>query len=388
MGISFFSFLMALLWSSAALLPLCILHRNRSFVQYFGIAGAAAVYGIWGLRLLLPVEFPHIVYIVGLRGLFADVYEYLSIDTVYVLGMHTKRIYIFGAIWAASILIVLIRWAVKYRSAVRRYTAGKVEAEAQVQEIMDQVKRIYPGKVKVTVWKSSKVESPMGMGVFHKVILLPEHIRKEENLYYILLHEYTHFIKRDTLIKFLVHILCCIFWWNPIVRLLQSELDRLLEIRCDLTVTRKMNGEEKSAYLETIVEAVKSTGKGQKEGTEKDLVWLFGKKKKQDILERFQIVMDQREKSRKSKAVCGMCILALCLLMGSTYLVQIQAEYSAPKLSEGYEMTPENTYLVDNGDGTYMCVDASGKTEDDLLDEQWLIEDMIAQGFEVKRRSK
>ena len=61
MGLTFFSFLMAVLWSSAAVLILHIMRRSQGFVKTFGIAGLAAVYGVCLLRLVLPVEFPHIV---------------------------------------------------------------------------------------------------------------------------------------------------------------------------------------------------------------------------------------------------------------------------------------------------------------------------------------
>ena len=68
-------------------------------------------------------------------------------------------------------------------------------------------------------------------------IYLPKCEYSEEELYYILLHECTHFANGDLYIKWLTQICRCLCWWNPLVYKMQDMLEKNLEIRCDLTVT-------------------------------------------------------------------------------------------------------------------------------------------------------
>ncbi|MGI6008493.1 MAG: M56 family metallopeptidase [Ruminococcus sp.] len=385
MGLTFFSFLMAVLWSSAAVLILHIMRRSQGFVKTFGIAGLAAVYGVCLLRLVLPVEFPHIVYVVGVKGWFADFYEILSIDTVTLFGFSTKRICLLGGLWAVSVLAAAVIWAVRYRKTFRRYISLTNQPDDKICGIMKGIEKQYPRIVTVTVRESLLAKTPMGMGLFRKVILLPEdYCQDDDELYYALLHEYTHFVNRDILVKFLMQVICCIFWWNPCIYLLQKELDSYLEIRCDHTVTKTMEAKKRGDYLAAVLKGIKVSSEGKKDMRRLNGVGLCHSGKYNKNRERFLLVLGQDSMKKRSGIIHMAGLLLLLAMLAGTYLVQIQAEYPPPPLYDGQEMIPENTYLVDNGDGTYTCVDETGETEDSLVEEQWLIDDMIAQGFEVK----
>ncbi|MGI6008492.1 MAG: M56 family metallopeptidase, partial [Ruminococcus sp.] len=221
MGLTFFSFLMAVLWSSAAVLLLHIIRRSQGFVKTFGIAGLAAVYGVCLLWLVLPVEFPRIVYVVGVKGWFADLYRFLSLDTVTLFGVSTKRICLLGGIWAVSVLAAAVIWAVRYRKTFRRYMSLTNQPDEKICGIMKRIEKQYLRMATVTVRESLLAKTPMGMGLFRKVILLPEdYCQDDDELYYALLHEYTHFVNRDILVKFLMQVICCVFWWNPCIYLM------------------------------------------------------------------------------------------------------------------------------------------------------------------------
>lgn len=71
-------------------------------------------------------------------------------------------------------------------------------------------------------------------------------------MYYILLHECSHFSKRDSLIKIAMEFLCDIFWWNVSAGVVRESMDEMLEIRCDTVVMEKAGYEEKKDYLGTL----------------------------------------------------------------------------------------------------------------------------------------
>ena len=61
----------------------------------------------------------------------------------------------------------------------------------------------------------------------------------------ILQHEFCHVKGNDLLIKLFYNLLLVIFWWNPLTYRFRKELDNLLELRCDLRITKDMNEWEK-----------------------------------------------------------------------------------------------------------------------------------------------
>ena len=56
-------------------------------------------------------------------------------------------------------------------------------------------------QLKVQGYTAANIESAFGIGVIHKRIILPDKDYTEAELRYVLLHEYTHFLKHDTVVK-------------------------------------------------------------------------------------------------------------------------------------------------------------------------------------------
>ena len=65
----------------------------------------------------------------------------------------------------------------------------------------------------------------MLVGFFRPTILLPSEHLPDSDARYILAHELTHFRRRDLWKKFLVNMIQCIHWFNPIVYLLNRDFD-------------------------------------------------------------------------------------------------------------------------------------------------------------------
>lgn len=386
MHITYFSFLMATIWSSMIIILFYISHKKRIFINYFGVISLVILYLACGIRLLLPIEFPF-VRVLGLAGVFAKIYKIIELDKINVFGLHTTITNILVSIWAIGIFIVSLHWMVHYYKAVRKIYSLKMYHNMQSEKVLSKVQNAYRRKLYVNIWHSPHVDIPMAIGIFRKTILLPKSNYTDNELYYILLHEYTHFINRDITVKMLVHIFCCIFWWNPSVYLLKKDLDQTLEIKCDLTVTKSMDKNSKVSYLEVIIGMIENVGNKTEGGQVISATMLFQPKIETAVIERFQVVMDNHLRLGKTKIFYYGWVVLLCAGMGFSYLFQFQADFepSMSELSAEEEMTPENTYLLDNGDGTYTIIDLLGKADDTITDKKWIIEDMISKGFIVEK---
>ena len=137
------------------------------------------------------------------------------------------------------------------------FSKVSTEANEQCQSVLSRIKQEKKIKKKIAVYQNPGITIPCAEGVFRWNIYLPDYDYSEEELYYALLHECTHFTNGDLYIKWLTQLCRCLCWWNPLVYKMQDTLEKNLEIRCDLTVTEKLSQKEQLSYLGTIVKTLK-----------------------------------------------------------------------------------------------------------------------------------
>ena len=106
---------------------------------------------------------------------------------------------------------------------------------------------------------------PMLAGLSSPVLLLPEHPLKQDALRFALLHELTHFRRRDIGRKTLALWVRALHWFNPLVWLAIRAMDRDIELACDEGALKLLPPEEHAADGRTILEAVSAlSGGGQR----------------------------------------------------------------------------------------------------------------------------
>lgn len=97
---------------------------------------------------------------------------------------------------------------------------------------------------------------PVLAGVFSTKLLLPEGEMGENELRYSLLHELTHFKRRDICLKTLALMANAIHWFNPLMWYMTRLIERDTELACDEAALKQLPAEEHSAYGKTILDAV------------------------------------------------------------------------------------------------------------------------------------
>ena len=113
----------------------------------------------------------------------------------------------------------------------------------------------HPLKRTITVRQSGKVSAPLTYGVFHPVILMPVHTdwEDEQQLSYILQHEYMHIRRNDAAMKLTVALALCIHWFNPAAWLLYSMSSRDMELSCDECVLQWSGEDSREAYALALI---------------------------------------------------------------------------------------------------------------------------------------
>ncbi|MDF1624556.1 MAG: M56 family metallopeptidase [Pseudohongiella nitratireducens] len=105
----------------------------------------------------------------------------------------------------------------------------------------------------ISLLSSSKIDSPISFGMRRGVILLPDNYQqwRESAVTDVLMHELCHLRRNDWLTLMLTHILCALYWANPVVWLAQRSLLDATENRCDQDVVS--HGRDQFIYAESLL---------------------------------------------------------------------------------------------------------------------------------------
>lgn len=127
-------------------------------------------------------------------------------------------------------------------------------------EALETVKRALKIKRKIKLRMSEDVQSPLLTGIFFPTIYLPCKEFSKENTKMILLHELTHYKRKDLAVKWFSIFVNAIHWFNPLCYIISKNLSDICEISCDRAVTKNMDIEERKTYMNTILELAAEKG--------------------------------------------------------------------------------------------------------------------------------
>ena len=335
MQITIFSFLSALLWSSLLIVAIYLLRHTR-FKQHFGVLSMVLLYLFCAVRLFLPLEFPHTL-IAADGVIYPYIYNLLTRERDMLANK--PLVLILCAAWLLGFCELLFRYIRQYRKAIYSVEHYAGQWDERTNALLEQVQQQTGRKITVQGYTALNIESAFGMGVLHKRIILPDRDYTETELRYVLLHEYTHFLNHDTVVK-----------------LLQKDLEQTLEIKCDLSVARTLDEQERAAYLRTILSLMKQTGR--KHRLAFMATALFQADAQAEIKERFVMVMTysaQRHRHTASAMLTG----AFALLLIASYAVLPQPKFEAPSSEKAGVTNFDNSTAYIKQDRTgqhWLCI--------------------------------
>lgn len=107
----------------------------------------------------------------------------------------------------------------------------------------------------IVILQSDRITTPITTGYLRPRIILPKTMNMEDThlIQYILAHEYYHIQRFDTVWKLLIACTVCIHWFNPLVWIMASLINRDLEITCDEMVVRHFGSGNKREYAYSLI---------------------------------------------------------------------------------------------------------------------------------------
>lgn len=281
-------------------------------------------------------------------------------------------------------MILLIQLVLNYFRLNRNIANLSCTKDEKFDEILREIGQKEKKSLKVEVVKSQGINTPLGVGIIRKKILIPDKEYDSRDLFYILRHEYIHHKNRDLFVQLLVNILCVLYWWNPLVYILRRDIEHGFEMRCDQMVVRGMNDEEVADYLETLLKVFRLKNKCCK--SEKHVMGALGiiRSNREDIRSRFQTLLRESAFNYKTygKQVAA-TIMVMILILSYSFIIQPEIMPSDVDMGIGhgaYEVETSGSYIMHHTDGSYELITSE---EDYVMLDETQVQQMMEDGFQV-----
>lgn len=168
----------------------------------------------------------------------------------------TSLLDVLAFVWVSGAAVMFL-WNVGAYLLFRKITLDRsIAAENEIQTIFSEVKSFLGIKKEIKAVVCKNINSPMIMGFFSPILILPDEDYSEESLRFILCHELTHYKRHDTFYKALMLFANSVHWFNPVVFLMRKLADSDLEVSCDSKVVNGADIETRKQYSETILSCV------------------------------------------------------------------------------------------------------------------------------------
>lgn len=197
--------------------------------------------------------------------------------------------------------------------------------------MLTQLRQALGIKRNVALRQSRDIHSPLLMGWFRPIIVLPAHCAVDDELRLILYHELFHHKNGDIPYKLVMLIARTIHWFNPIAHLMTRQAEVDMEFACDDAVIRAVGAGSRIAYGEAILSAA---GGFLRHGSAFTTHFYPGKK---NLIERMKNVMNHniRGAGMLITAVFLVLFVACGLLVSFANATEDTAD-TAPGIDPGY----------------------------------------------------
>ena len=365
MILTFYSFLMAMIASSLMIVLIFVMKKTRYFSLVFNVPFIILLYVMSLVRIFVPLEIPKVQTVFEDEYVLGPIMNVLENRSELTQDMPLMFVDILGivavSVSAVLILVFVIR-QMMYTKRLKKLTNHVTQREPDL--FNDTLESVFKKKKKVTLIKTDFVSMPMVTGLFSNIVLIPNEEYDEQEEKFVFLHECTHLKNRDLLFKLLIHIYCCVFWWNPFVYLLKSDIDFLLELKCDNKACRDMDELTKLDYIKSINDnAIRQSLKKARKPQLVSSGFAFSNGTKRHVT-RMNNLLYPKQSTKKnvffsillSVMILAIWVLSFLFIWQPAYTIRntemLQQELEKP--GAGVMSDETNSYLVEQEDGSYI----------------------------------
>lgn len=135
----------------------------------------------------------------------------------------------------------------------------KVVEEERIERILQDCKKALKIKRNVAIVKQEKIKVPSIIGIFKLKILFTDTtlLLKDNELRSIMMHELSHYKRKDIFVNWLITLLKALYWFNPMISVFLVYMKIDMELATDALAISKMEGVKDTEYCDVIIEVAK-----------------------------------------------------------------------------------------------------------------------------------
>lgn len=337
-SISYYSIVSAIMYFNIGLIIILIFRHNLTFFMKYSTWCLFLLFLVSVIRVVLPLDMTKAI-VINSDKAYPWLLEKLNVSMFasdFSLGFILLFIWLLGS---ATLLLKDVVQFIKEIKTIRKYVLIDDE---QVKRIS---KESFYRNVKIFV--SPNVIEPKVTGILKPYIYLPVINISDDELCLILKHEICHIQGGDIVIKLFYFLIKDLFWWNPLTFLFQYEVENLLELKCDLAVTKKMNTQEKINYLNTILKVIKQIEQPTKKNSFTKSVINFVSIRSLDITkQRFKVIMEKDSQWKFGIQIIILLFIIVLFILSYYFIIQPAYYPNFNDVEEMQEITKDNSYIV------------------------------------------
>lgn len=358
MTVTLFSVITSILLFNVYIIIIASMCRSNGFLIRFSLVPLILLIVAGIFRMVCFIEFPSTI-VIGSEVILPAIINFFNIE-LFTVYKDTVIIHIYDllfVIWIIGSIYNLHKYVYQSIHLNKYIRTFRGTDDMRIISCIDRILAESHKNTKVRIIQSEEVSIPMITGYFKPVICLPDIYFSDDELKNILLHEWNHFLHKDVWVKLSMYIISSVFWWNPFVHILRRELNHILEIQCDLSITSKMDEGARINYLNSILKVLRVVSKKTLiHNIPMNCAALVSTNKTKKIEQRFSLVLNYNS-GRKQRIflIFLLCIFILLSFFASYKVVLQPRTFSTVKAGyeETFTITPENSYLTVNENGTY-----------------------------------
>lgn len=104
------------------------------------------------------------------------------------------------------------------------------------------------------------ISSPIFLGLKKNVIVIPDETFLNDELHYIFKHELVHCKRKDMYYVWMVQFFTCVYWFNPLMYLMNKRIQMDRELACDEAVLATLPKSKYIGYGDTLLSSLAKSG--------------------------------------------------------------------------------------------------------------------------------
>ena len=142
---------------------------------------------------------------------------------------------------------------------IRKKVSGKEYKNSEIEQILNECKAQLNIKKNIKIVLQNNKKTPSIFGFFAPAILINDEIlqKDRQTVKYILLHELSHFKRKDALLNYILLFTIFLHWFNPIIWFLFKIIRQDIELGADELACKKLSQDEKHQYALVLIHSLR-----------------------------------------------------------------------------------------------------------------------------------